>query len=371
MVIDWDIPLKQGLMKGSNECKKRKIKCLRKEESPSCERCTLVGSECVLAPNQSYASLLIRTDEASHLDHNLPNNANLDHQARFAALDRKLNLLVRRVDELQTEVRNSRSEESTQQHDIPENSRSNHESGDHLRQDSPPVQPQFVGATRSAFDLNVARSSMNNMGLPTDFPTGSATDDPVATLRKENLELFSLFKPLRQLGKEKVLRLISVFEGELHPAHPYLNIADIVSLVHRFFERYGGEELTGTQDVSNDERAAGQLEFMVVTTVIACAQAVDSLGATVLSKQLVKSAQRYLFDDVGTGRATVEEIVISTTLVCLLYSTHENIILIPHPEHLLLSHRRGPVSLEVSRICNSYGIGDGTSPQGDVDLPVP
>jgi hypothetical protein len=307
-----------GANGSSNECKKRKIRCLRKEESSSCERCASIGSECVLAPNQSYASLSARMNEEAHFNDNPPpNKVNLDHQARFAALDRKLHWLTSRVDELQTELGSSKSDESTQRQGITENNGAKNISGSHLTQHTAPVQPQFVGATRSAFDLNVARSSMNNMGLATDFPTGSATDDPVATLRKESLGLFSLFKPLRHLGKEKVLGLISVFEEELHPVHPYLNIADIVSLVHRFFEQYGGEEFRSSQDVTNDVCAAGQLEFMVVTTVIACAQAVDSLGATALSHQLVKSAQRFLFDDVGSGRATVEEIVISITLVRL------------------------------------------------------
>jgi hypothetical protein len=228
-----------------------------------------------------------------------------------------VHLLTCRVEELQAELRNSRPENSSRPHAAPGIVRTENEYGQQEPQGLEPVQPQFVGATRSAFDLNVARSSMNNMGIPTDLPNGSATDDPVATLRKEPLELALLFQPLRELGKEKVLALIKVFEEELNPAYPYLDVPELTSLVYRLFERYGGDEASDVEGMGDNQHAIDQLQFMVLAAVVACAMAVDSPGRIHTSQQLVRSAQRYVFDDVGSGRATHEEIVISITLVRL------------------------------------------------------
>jgi hypothetical protein len=244
-----------------------------------------------------------------------------DHEARFEEIDRKVNLLTRQVEKLQAELRRSKSENSSHPQTLRERGHSNHDYRDALPQELDPVQPQFVGATRSAFDLNVARSSMNNMGIPTDLPNGSSTDDPVATLRKEPLELAYLFQPLRQCGKERILALIECFREELYPMYPYLNIPSMISVVHHLFERYGNDGSNGIHESNRNQHVVGQLEFMVLSTVIACALAIDTLGRNDLSQRLVTSAQRYLFDDVGSGRATYEEIVMSINLVCLGSST--------------------------------------------------
>jgi hypothetical protein len=305
----------------SNECKKRKIKCLQDEGSQSCQRCTVAGRQCILTPpHQIYRSFIPSTQsyESPNWSTALPHSTTtVDHETRFAEIDRKVHLLTRQVEKLQAELCASRSEDSSRLQTTREVRQSNQDYIDTLPQELDPVQPQFVGATRPAFDLNVARSSMNNMGIPTDLPSGSATDDPVATLRKEPLELRSLFQPLRNYGKEKILALVEVFQEELNPVYPYVNIPDLISLVHHLFERYGDNGLNNVQEPDDNQDAVGQLEFMVFITFIACAIAVDSLGRNKLSQQLVNSAQKFLFDDVGSGRATYEEILISVTVVRL------------------------------------------------------
>jgi hypothetical protein len=276
--------------------------------------------ECVIAPTQSHASSLVAPTQSpkasSWKSGQSPTSTAIDHETRFAAIDHKVYQLSCQIEKLHSELEEYRSERPAHQQKPQVGNLQNSRSEDVLPQETGPVQPQFVGPTRSAFGLNVARSSMNSMGIPTDQPHGRAAN-PVATLRKEAVELTSLFEPLQKIGKAKVLALIAVFEEELHPVYPFHTISDLVTLVHQLFERYGGDDCNAIGVDEGTSNLVRLLDFMVLTAVIACAMAVDSLGPTELSQRLVKSAAKYIFDDVGTGGVAYEELVITTTLVCL------------------------------------------------------
>ena len=126
------------------------------------------------------------------------------------------------------------------------------ESSAAYRNNMPPSQsrashPQFQGPTSSAFNLDVAKSSLQTMGITqleaqTDGPSGEI--DPalhVSAPQSHQAPVAAMIShahkdPLWQIPKKDAVRLCKIYDEEIGLMYPMLDIERVVSHAQKFFD---------------------------------------------------------------------------------------------------------------------------------------
>lgn len=179
----------------SNECKRRKIKC---NGNTPCQRCGNLSLNCEYAPNCCSTGFK-DSEEFKRMNDQLQSlQSQIDHL--YANLD-ALRGRGPAIDRRQSGSQASGTDAST-------------------KISLPFVYPRFRGPTSSAFTLDVAKTTLNNMGWSTGMDTGDdGTHDntPLTSPALRNLTLSnrSLRDPLWLLDENEVLRLCGIYEREI------------------------------------------------------------------------------------------------------------------------------------------------------------
>ncbi|MCJ1380478.1 hypothetical protein MMC17_003583 [Xylographa soralifera] len=241
------------LKMGSNECKRRKIKC--NGETP-CLRCGNLSLQCVYEAN-CCSSGFKDTEEFRRM------NAHIQSlQEQVDNLYANLNVLLSRSDgktfsnpNLDVYPQNVSQEPSSL-------------STPYQRPVSSPesrARPlQFRGHTTSAFSFDVANSSLQTMGI-TNLQAMAATQStfgpdeegtmaenepshsPQAADRDSGLQATtrSLKDPLWSLSREEVIRLCRVYDDEVGLMYPMLDIDKTIAKANRLFDFMEAAARTG------------------------------------------------------------------------------------------------------------------------------
>ncbi|KAJ5963395.1 uncharacterized protein N7479_003271 [Penicillium vulpinum] len=214
-----------------NECKRRKIKC---NGQMPCQRCGHLNLECRYAPNCC--------------------NNNFKDSDEFRSMTEQITTLQDQVNSLFSNLNDLRTHRPT--FDSP--------GFEHLSRDGSqsvytPMQaglakprarhPRFHGPTSSAFNFDVAKSSLQNMGItpaedgiPDDLTTAhvSPTASPPPPNMGQILPTTHPTKdPIWTIRREEAIRLCKVYEEEIGIMYPVVDIAKITSqanLLYTFIE---------------------------------------------------------------------------------------------------------------------------------------
>ncbi|KAL4809165.1 fungal-specific transcription factor domain-containing protein [Aspergillus unguis] len=211
-----------------NECKRRKIKC---NGQVPCQRCGHLKLECRYAPNCC--------------------NNNFKDSDEFRSMKDQIASLQDQVGSLFTSIYELRSQRPS--FDTPSFDTFSRDGLDVSTPMNPPPprsrikHAQFQGPTSSAFNFDVARSSLQNMGigpveeiiqddLTTAHGTPAASPPQVPALSQP---LHPTKDPIWAIKRDEALRLCQVYEEEIGIMYPLVDIEQVtqqVNLLYTFIE---------------------------------------------------------------------------------------------------------------------------------------
>lgn len=274
------------------------MRCVRGDPQTPCQRCAAASMDCVFSKN--------------------PTRGSADGESRFRAIDEKVAMLQRQVKSLRAELRTNQGRGTSHlESAVSEQLGSPRATEDRFRCIEP-QQPQFVGPTRSAFGIKVARSSLKSMGIATELPSGSATQTPVVRTREVTPEIVGPEDPLWSLDKEDMLKYIDIYEEEIQPVYPFVNIPEVTGQVHQLCDRFrNGPQNSRFAVEDRRQREITKFDVFILKTIIATGMVIESLGKNSLSQQLVDFvAHDILGASVRLG-LHFKELVVMTIMVCL------------------------------------------------------
>ncbi|KAI1313999.1 fungal-specific transcription factor domain-containing protein [Xylaria venustula] len=290
-----------------DSCKKRKLRCDRDGGGRDCGRCINSGRPCVYAKSPSFRSSQTsqpprplshtvptgryRSEEQSSADVSVAGDDSVSLREQIKSLGIQLKGLSQKLDLLT----------STSQPPANSNQASRHDylSKESFRQHEP-QQPLFVGHTRSAFSLDVAKTSLSQMGIcpdaidapsglpslppsPRDPPEPDPSRDPVA------VPLSSAKDPLLNMQLPEVYRLISVYQEEIEALYPFVTNDELVAVANTKLKDFSMqiESLDSAKsDVSEDK------DINILKIAVAIAVVIETKGKNPLSSSLIDSTNK-------------------------------------------------------------------------------
>ncbi|PYI10363.1 fungal-specific transcription factor domain protein [Aspergillus sclerotiicarbonarius CBS 121057] len=265
-----------------NECKRRKIKC---NGQVPCQRCGHLNLECRYAPNCC--------------------NNNFKDSEEFRSMTDQIKTLQDQVNSLFTNLKDLRSQRSSI--DSPSFDAFSRDGSQsvftpmHAPLAKPRIRhPRFQGPTSSAFNFDVARSSLQNMGIaPADEVITDDLTTAHATPAGSPPHVGPLFPsihpskdPIWSIKRDEALRLCRVYEEEIGIMYPLVDIDQIaqqVNLLYTFMESamrtgFAQQGLPGMDGLTDDNTLL--LKMILATTLV-----VEGGGQSELGQRLYLSVK--------------------------------------------------------------------------------
>ncbi|PKY01877.1 fungal-specific transcription factor domain protein [Aspergillus campestris IBT 28561] len=267
-----------------NECKRRKIKC---NGQVPCQRCGHLNLECRYAPNCC--------------------NNNFKESDEFRSMKAQINTLQDQVNSLFTNLNDLRTQRSSV--DSPNLDGFSHDGShsvftpmhSHTGLARPRARhPRFHGPTSSAFNFDVARSSLQNMGiapadeviaddLTTAHGTPAASPPPMTSFIPP---IHPTKDPIWAIKRDEALRLCRIYEEEIGIMYPLAEIEKVTqqaSLLYTFMEAatrtgFTKRGMLGSDGLQDD--ATNLLKMILATTLV-----VEGGGQSELGQRLFLSVK--------------------------------------------------------------------------------
>lgn len=179
---------------------------------------------------------------------------------------------------------------------------------DPYRNNVPPqsheTQPHYQGPTSSAFSFDVARSSLQTMGITSPemqegvfndgepTPRGSPQQLRAPTAPTAPMAIHPNKDPLWKIGKEEALRLCRVYEEEMGLMYPMLDMEKTLTqanMLFRFTEAATKSSLMNPNMPGPDK--LGNNDVYILKMVLATALIVEGEGQSDLGRELYESCR--------------------------------------------------------------------------------
>ncbi|KAK3115794.1 hypothetical protein LTR53_004525 [Teratosphaeriaceae sp. CCFEE 6253] len=322
-----------------NECKRRKIKC--NGQSP-CQRCGNLNLDCVYAPNccNGFKDSYEYKEMAGHIA-SLQEQVNLLYQD-LSSLRAQLGQAApaglqgqQQQQQQQVQVQpppapvrqgTPQQQQQQQQHNgaidpslqsyFPRASYSGTQaspgamaplspSATRHRSQSQSQQPSFRGPTSAEFNFDVAKSSLQTMGI-TSHPgaeagsgeAGTATENPSPVGsppkgRGQLLQSWSADKdPIWSIAQDEAIRLCHVYEDEMGLMYPVLDIGKVVAYATKLYRFMEAAHRTGLmQQGMPGPDAIEDEDTNILKMVLATAMTVEASGRSELGRRLAEYVQ--------------------------------------------------------------------------------
>lgn len=203
----------------------------------------------------------------------------------------------------------------------------------HTIQSAPePTRPQFLGPTSSDFSFSVANTALNRLGIdasPQDFRNESAVSSRAGSPEPEALSTsrdplngnripsFQDKDPLLMLGLREVESALDVYEEELHPIYPFVDVDDVKSNAAALYRQ---AEMSGRGDRGNGTRTCS-IDTMVLKMMVAAALVVRGAGKSNTGQLLLESVDAVLDKGIRGIEMTLQQVQLFTLTVRLLPQT--------------------------------------------------
>ncbi|KAK4187721.1 putative fungal-specific transcription factor domain protein [Podospora australis] len=229
------------------ECRNRKLKCERQPGDRVCVRCTTNDLQCNIARPQRNDGRTTQGSSSVEAVEEAPSS-----MVRLARLEAELSLLRQQVAELTSAFGNS--------NDKPQHTPSSH----HVHGDVEPVEPHFVGTTRPAFSLKMAKASLVNMGVTSPEDEAGIDLPPPSSPSQD----FDGTNPLISLSLHEVQRLMSVFLDEIQIIYPILDAPSALELRIPYLYEAVSTKRFGRFTGTKDQKETHLLKAMVATALV-------------------------------------------------------------------------------------------------------
>ncbi|PVH76667.1 hypothetical protein DL98DRAFT_657261 [Cadophora sp. DSE1049] len=269
------------------ECKKKKIKC---SGDLPCRRCESHDKACKYIRGVAADGEFVESSST-----------------RCTALEAQVRGLQEHVHQLQSAIKDIRSQVSRGNPDVWSHS-GHHSTNDnetttvgrpqarrasksHSKANSAPTRPQFVGPTSSDFSFNVANSALTRLGIE---PTNADTRlESAVTSRRTSPEPTSRdpvtnpdLDPLLKLGFAEVMRMLDVYEDELHPIYPFIDVDDVRAWAPNLYQEL---EIGCSGAEASEESRTWSVDAMVFKLMVATALVVEGAGKSKIGEELLGS----------------------------------------------------------------------------------
>ena len=186
-------------------------------------------------------------------------------------------------------------------------------------------QPRFQGPTSSAFSFDVARSSLQTMGItaPEMQEDGGFNDDevtPGASPRQLQAPIASMTvhpnkDPLWKIGKEEAIRLCRVYEEEMGIMYPIIDMEKTITQANMLFTFTEAAARTGLMNraMSGPDRLANN-DVHILKMVLAIALIVEGEGQSDLGRMLYDSC-REAFEGRLSGPVEIKGLILLVLVV--------------------------------------------------------
>ncbi|WYZ37749.1 hypothetical protein EsH8_II_001255 [Colletotrichum jinshuiense] len=318
-----------------NECKKRKLKCIREDHQTVCRRCLSNGAECVFVPGPQQPLLLREREVTNEREESINPSQYKNLSDEVATLREQVAGLSSALRELTGKIAhiNTRSPAALggPQHPSPlYTSESN-------RRPSEPREPQFVGPTRSAFSLRIAESSLSRVAIQTrdDASPASRSASPAASARapSENpppgarRASASRADPpdcLLAIEFDEVLRLLDVYQEEIESVYPFTNMRDVSANLHHIldFARNHGHG----PDPAGGRPRTELKDVQIVKVAVATSIVMEAQGQNAISTNLVDAVEPIVCRVSGEAFIDLKELQIMTMLSIYWFHCGEELL---------------------------------------------
>ncbi|KAJ0361590.1 hypothetical protein COL26b_013660 [Colletotrichum chrysophilum] len=317
-----------------NECKKRKLKCIKEDHQTVCRRCLSNGAECVFIPGPQQTPLKDKDRDATHEREEQHPSQYKNLSDEVAALREQVASLTSSLRELNGKVAhiNTRSPAALggPQHPSPlYASESN-------RRPSEPREPQFVGPTRSAFSLRIAETSLTRMRIQTgDEEPTSRSASPAASQRAPSVisedQIASSHKDLDcllTLEFDEILRLLDVYSEEMESVYPFTNIKDVsANLPHILYYARHLQNPPADPNVPEEERPKiEEKDVQLAKVAIAISIVMEAQGQNPISTKLIDSVEPVVCRVSGEAFIDLKELQIMTMLSLYWFHCGEELL---------------------------------------------
>lgn len=186
-------------------------------------------------------------------------------------------------------------------------------------------QPRFQGPTSSAFSFDVARSSLQTMGItaPEMHEDGVFNDDemtPRGSPRQLQAPIASMTvhpnkDPLWKIGKDEAIRLCRVYEEEMGIMYPIIDMERTITQANTLFTFTEAAARTGLMNraMSGPDRLANN-EVNILKMVLAIALIVEGEGQSDLGRMLYESC-REAFEGRLSGPVEIKGLILLVLVV--------------------------------------------------------
>ncbi|KAF4440938.1 hypothetical protein F53441_12157 [Fusarium austroafricanum] len=276
-----------------NECKKKKLKCVREEGDEICKRCFANKVECVFAPAPSNQP---REDNEPSVRPS-PQRSQTDISSlseQVITLQNQVNALTTALQDVSHRLPNM-SLSSTKS--TPQGQPSTYRK-DLRNMTIEPREPQFVGPTRSAYGFQIAENSLMGMGIEQQVATNTSTPamspsetEPVVQDECESPGIQVEILP--SLGVAEVQRLLDVYNEEIQSVYPFIDVNELSEKALSVVE-------SPLESTSKDVQT---IKLAVATSV-----AIEAQGLNNISKRLIDDVEPVICRVSGEAFVDLQEL---------------------------------------------------------------
>ena len=170
----------------------------------------------------------------------------------------------------------------------------------------PPPQPQdthprYQGATSSAFSFDVARSSLQTMGITAPdiqddafdgdgAPTLSSPHQPRAPLAP--MTIHPNKDPLWKISKEEAIRLCRVYEEEMGLMYPHINMEKVLGQVNSLYKFTEAAARSGlVNPFKSGPDRLGNDDIYILKMILASSLVIEGEGHSDMARELYESCR--------------------------------------------------------------------------------
>ncbi|KAJ4114744.1 hypothetical protein NW768_011298 [Fusarium equiseti] len=286
-----------------DDCKKKKLKCVPTGNN-SCERCIAGGLAC------TFATTTIHVKDKDKPDEQHPQSLNNE----LSQLRQQVSDLVGMVKELKEgQIRQPQSQphqpspaSSTSHMAIYQNANSPAST-----RGGAPVQPHFVGPTRSAFGFLVSERSLNRMGIPKfESMSPSGAQSPIEH-QTSDLEFWD------SCNASDVTKYLVLYQEEVDSVYPFVEIGEYIAqskeILHIIQGKRGLDETLCSKDIA------------LAKVAMATGVLLDEPGRIELSTAIVDPVEMSV-SCIGTPQSDLKEIQLLTMLSIYYFHAGEELL---------------------------------------------
>ncbi|KAH8723114.1 hypothetical protein GQ44DRAFT_741244 [Phaeosphaeriaceae sp. PMI808] len=303
-----------------NECKKRKLKCIGGGEGVICGRCVAGGMTYVYVSDSSHTATGDK-DNDKYKD----KDKQKDDSSRYQHLIDEISILRQQVTELCSTVGQlTRFLQPEPLSPSRQHNRSHEYEPAERRGTGEPKEPHFVGHTRPAFSLGIARSSLTLMGIATNTLMPSSCPDSLAASPASEQEHWPAEAGL---GSDCLLSFTILEIEDVESVYPFLSSDELAGNARGILNFVRSTSEGGASDKLRPSGAKiGIRDVQALRLALSTVIVIEACSKSELSNNMVESIERDLCNISGYSTLGLKELQLWTMLSIYYFHCDEDLL---------------------------------------------